>query len=68
MVSPRHSSYCGGTSSAVSSPCPDHPDPRRRVENLDAFGFALTVKETARIGRSLPHQRIGFDPETHEKF
>ena len=52
----------------MSSPCPDHPDPRRRVENLDAFGFALTVKETARIGRSLPHQRIGFDPETHEKF
>ena len=43
-------------------PLPRTPDPRRRVENLDAFGFALIVEETARIRRSLPRQRIPACP------
>jgi 2,5-diketo-D-gluconate reductase A len=47
-------------------PLPKSADPQRQLENLDVGGFTLTDDEMARLG-SLPQQRLGGDPDTHEE-
>jgi len=48
-------------------PIPKSGDPERQRENLDVFGFELSLAEMGAIA-DRPQRRMGGDPEVHEEF
>ncbi|MGQ4384009.1 aldo/keto reductase [Streptomyces sp. SAS_270] len=48
-------------------PIPKSGDPGRQRENLDVFGFELSLAEMGAIA-DRPEKRMGGDPEVHEEF